>query len=107
MQVASAADLRFPENRLTSDHLNSHCRRDTWQATSGEPDDARDAAECARSLFSTLETASTASAGRPVRAMSKSFLRSSASSNVGEQGKASDLGIGDDRAHAYHGCMFM
>ena len=96
---------RFPENRLTSDHLNSHCRRDTWQATSGEPDDARDAAECARSLFSTSETASTASAGRPVRAMSKSSLRSSSSDDLRRHGKASHLGIGDDRPHAWQGCM--
>ena len=103
--VASAADRRFPENRLTSDHLISHCRRVTWQATSGEPDDARDAAECARSLFSTSETASTASAGRPVRAMSKSSLRSSSSDDLRRHGKASHLGIGDDRPHAWQGCM--
>ena len=106
MQVASAADRRLPVYRLTSDHLSDHLARVTWQATSGEPDDARDAAEGTRSPFLTSETASTASAGRPVREMSISFLRSRSSSNLLGDGKASYLDIGDDRAHAYHGCMF-
>ena len=106
MQVASAADRRFPAHQLTSEQATRHCRRVIWQATAGTPDDARDAAERMRPLFSTSETASTASAPRPERGMSKSFLRQGASSLLHRHGKASYLGIGDDRAHAYHGCMF-
>ena len=65
MQVASAADRRFPAHQLTSEQGHHHCRRVIWQATEGTPDDARDAAEGTRPLFSTSETASTASATLP------------------------------------------
>ena len=106
MQVASAADRRFPAHQLTSEQATRHCRRVIWQATAGTPDDARDAAEGTRSLFSTSETASTASAGRPVRAMSKSFLRSGASSYLPADGQAMYLDIGDGRPHAWH-CFWL
>ena len=107
MQVASAADRRFPAHQLTSEQATRHCRRVIWQATAGTPDDARDAAEGTRPLFSTSETASTASATLPERGMSKSFLRSSSSQAPSADGKARYLDIGDDRPHACHGCMYM
>ena len=88
MQVASAADRRFPAEQLTSEQGHHHCRRVIWQATEGGPDDARDAAEGTRPLFSTSETASTASATLPERGMSTSFLRQGASSYLPDDGQA-------------------